>query len=139
MGRLQRRPAVLNVAEKGKRFERSIVKDFKSIGFKRAATTRATSKLLDNCKVDINGIPYYIQCKNGYLKGLNYSTIFKQMKELITENYDKVEYPLIILHKKGGKYEDTLAVLPYKDLLEMINKIYKCENIGQLMQFPNQN
>jgi hypothetical protein len=121
-----RRPSVLNVREKGKRFERKIVKDLKAIGYTKAATSRAASRLLDSSKVDISNVPYYIQCKNGYEKGINYMTLLQSMKELTGKNFEEV-YPMIVLHKRGTKYAETLAVMPYEDLLLLLAKIKNCK------------
>ena len=123
-----RRPAVLNVREKGHRLERKVAKDLRGVGHTKAKTSREASKLLDSSKVDIFGVPYYIQCKNGYPKGINYVTLIQSMRKLVDENFEIVDYPLIVIHKKGSKYGETLAILPYEDLLAMIAKIEKLKN-----------
>lgn len=111
----------MDVREKGHRFERYVVSIFKTIGFSKAISTRAFNKVLDGCSVDIARIPYYIQCKSGYIRGLNYSKIFETMKRKLTEVYDKVEYPLIIMHKKSSKYEENLVIMPFDDFIKLIN------------------
>lgn len=114
----------MDVREKGKRFERYIVSLFKSLGFKRASTTRASNRLLDACKVDIDRIPYYIQCKNGYNRGLNYSKVIQDMRDSLIAEYDTIEYPLVILHKKSHRYEDNLAIIPMEDFFKLLDKIH---------------
>ena len=104
--------------DKGHRFEREIVNVFKNLGYSKACTTRFSSKQLDNASVDIDNIPYYVQCKSGYKRGLNYSAILAKMKTQIKEIKDKIEYPLIILHKKTHK--DFLAVVEYDFFIKLL-------------------
>jgi hypothetical protein len=50
---------------KGNQFERDCVNQFKEAGFPKAKTSRAASRLADDCKIDIVGVfPYAPQCKN---------------------------------------------------------------------------
>ncbi len=105
--------------------ERDIAKDFRELGYEHCKTSREASKLLDNCKVDLWGIPYNIQSKNGYTKGLNYQEILDQIKELLTKEYpQRLEYPTIILHKRKTS---QLAIMDKKDLFVLLNKIAKYE------------
>jgi hypothetical protein len=56
---------------KGHNLEREIARMFRDeLGFKFAKTSRLASRMLDNCKVDIAGIPFLIQTKAGYAKSL---------------------------------------------------------------------
>jgi len=113
----------MDVREKGHRFERYIVSILKSIGFSKASTTRQSNRLLDSCGVDIDRVPYYIQCKNGYTRGINYSKLIKDIHTRLKNEYDKVDYPIIVLHKKSSKYEDNLAILPLDDLINILKQI----------------
>jgi hypothetical protein len=121
----------MDVREKGHRFERQIVKQLKDIGYEDAVTTRANSKLLDACGVDIDNVPFYIQCKSGYKRGLNYSKIFEYMKTKLLAKFKKINKPLIIMHKKSSKkfenlvaYEDNdyIVIMAYDDFIEKLKK-----------------
>ena len=115
----------MDVREKGHRFERYIVKILKSLGFNKASTTRQSNRLLDSCGVDIDRVPFYIQCKNGYSRGINYSSLINDIKTRIKNEYDKVEYPIVILHKKSSRYEDNLAIIPLDDFIKILQR---CQN-----------
>ena len=113
----------MDVREKGHRWERAVVKLLKNMGFNKAVTSRANNKILDACKVDIDRVPFYIQCKNGYPKGINYSKLIKEMADAIREEYGKLQYPIIVMHKKGRDYEDNLVIMPFKDFMNLLNQI----------------
>lgn len=105
----------------GHTWERTIARKFREIGFTHCKTSREASKLLDNCKVDHWGIPYNIQAKNGYNKGLNYQEILNQIQELLGKDYpQRLEYPTVILHKKKTSH---LAIMDMKDFYNLISKL----------------
>jgi Holliday junction resolvase len=77
----------------GNGFERTIVKELKSMGYD-VVTSRAESKNMDDKGVDILGnIPYFIQCKNSKTNP-NYVQLLEDMPK---------EKPGIIIHKKTKK------------------------------------
>lgn len=99
----------------GFNLERRIAKKFRDSGFEFAKTSRQASRLLDDSKVDIAFVPFLPQCKKGYARGLNYSEIIKEMKELIQKNFppnnEVHQYPAVIFHDKGKKSEEKLVIM----------------------------
>ena len=73
-----------NVRRIGHNYERKIVKELKDLGFNRAATTRAMSRIMDDAKIDIHGVTYNIQCK-AVRSGLNVFTVLDEMEEAIAK------------------------------------------------------
>ena len=94
----------MNVRQKGHNWERKNVRDLKEIGFKYAATSRATSKLLDDCKVDVNFIPLLWQSKATKTKP-NYQKLYGECERLINKHYPPEEAkklldkPYVVAHK----------------------------------------
>lgn len=110
---------------KGGNLERRLAKTFREVlGFEFCKTSRAASKLLDDSKVDLWGIPFNVQCKAGYAKGLNYTQIFDEMEEALLKNYppeDKQHsYPSMIFHDKGRKSSEKLVIMKESDFFDLI-------------------
>lgn len=95
--------------------ERRVAKQFREIGYEFAKTSRQASRLLDDSKVDIAFVPYLVQCKKGYPRGINYTDTLVEIKTAIKKNFppdDKVhEYPCVIIHDKGKTAEEKLVVM----------------------------
>ena len=108
----------------GHSLERRIALKFRDIGYTFAKTSRQASRLLDDSKVDIAFVPYLVQCKKGYKKGLNYTNILLEMKACIKKNFppdDKVhEYPSIIIHDKDRKPEEKLVIMEESTFWELV-------------------
>tara|TARA_R110000850_G_scaffold34024_1_gene92241 strand:- start:43000 stop:43371 length:372 start_codon:yes stop_codon:yes gene_type:complete len=111
---------------KGHNLERRIAKIFRDLGYPFAKTSRQASRLLDDSKVDIAFVPFLIQCKKGYLKGLNYTSIFLEMKQALGINFppdDQIhKHPPIIIHDKGRKSEEKLVVMEETTFWDLIKK-----------------
>jgi len=102
----------INSKNKGSTYEREIVNMFKDLGYVKAKTSRATSKLLDDCKIDINFIPYLVQTKCGYpTVRPKYEVLKKECIELINKHFPEdeaqklLEKPYVLFHKLKGKNE----------------------------------
>jgi hypothetical protein len=112
--------------DKGHRKERELATLFKDLGYTHCKTSRQASRLLDDSKVDLWGIPFNVQSKAGYPKGLNYTTIFQDMKEALSNNFppeDKQhEYPMMIFHDKGRKEEEKLVVMKENEFVKLLGK-----------------
>jgi len=102
---------------KGHNFEREIVKYFNELGYK-TYTTRNASRLMDAAKIDIYGLPFNIQCKSVEAR-INYNeltnTIKKEIEKLCPE---RLEYPIIIFHKRRRKTTVTMTTEEFAKLLK---------------------
>jgi hypothetical protein len=108
---------------KGHNAERYYAKVFRELGFTYCKTSRLSSRMLDNCKVDLAFLPFNIQIKGGKHKGLKPSKVLSQMKKLIEENYPPYEEIrrriCIVIHRKAiySKYNDEDSVYITKNTL----------------------
>jgi len=101
-----------NVRRIGHNYERKIAKEFRDMGFTRSATTRATSRIMDDAKIDINGVTYNIQCK-AVKTGLNVFTVLEEMEKTIPKLVpERRDYINLIFHKKE---KDEIVVLRKED------------------------
>lgn len=101
----------MDVREKGHRLERKVATMLRSIGYDKAKTTRANNKTMDACGVDIDNVPFYIQCKAGYKRGLNYTKVFEYMRSKLMKELGKIDKPLMIIHQRDrSKYENLVVV-----------------------------
>lgn len=117
--------------DKGHRVERDYATIFQNVGFKQCKTTRATSRLMDSCKIDLNFIPILLQIKAGYEKGLNPAAILRQMDEELKKNYPAYDpihtLPRAVLHHKdlpkgqsSRSIYDAMISMTFQDLLVLI-------------------
>lgn len=102
---------MINQRKKGHRFETSIARDIRELGFIYCKTTRNASKVLDDCSIDIsvNGasidsIPFLIQCKAGYERNRPkpekiFATITKKLKENFPPDHPIHSKPKVLIHK----------------------------------------
>lgn len=115
---------------KGHNLEREVTRMFRDeLGYKFAKTSRLASRILDNCKVDIAGIPFLIQTKAGYIKARpKAEEIFKEMEEALLENFPKTDpvhqYPKVLVHKINGRNKyHNLVTMPYNDFKYLLLKL----------------
>jgi hypothetical protein len=88
-----------NVRRIGHNYERKIVKELRDLGFTKATTTRASSRVMDDAKIDINGVTYNIQCK-AVRTGLNVFTVLGAMETAIPKLVPEREiYVNLVFHK----------------------------------------
>lgn len=119
--------------DKGHDAERHYAKEFRAMGFSFCKTSRYGSRLLDDCKIDLMNLPFNVQIKAGYAKGLNYTSVLRSIKDALKINFpEKAEehrLPSIIIHKKdvgrGKKRDDydELVTMSFNDFKALINKI----------------
>lgn len=113
--------------DKGHRYERWWVQQLKKLGFGKAMTARQGSRIADDSGIDIINVPYNIQAKAGYPKGLNYKDIFDKIDEAKVENFmtnDPIQdYPTVIAHKKSRKKNEHYVVMKVEDFISLIEKI----------------
>ncbi len=121
-----------NSRNKGHRLERLIASVFRDrLGFKFAKTSRAASKLLDSCKIDLAFVPFNIQCKDGYDNNRpKYEKLYNESKRLLKENYPKDhpvhKLPYVLVHKinarVGGRFTWTFQ---HQDIVNILEDYYK--------------
>ena len=118
----------------GHGLEREITKMFRDeLGYSKAKTSREASRMLDNSKVDVFGIPYLIQAKYGYIKSRPKSdVIFKEMEEKLLENFEKEDLihnlPKLLFHKMDNKHKyNYLVTLTYEDFKQILLKLVEKE------------
>lgn len=118
---------------KGHLAEQEYAKIFREeFGFKHCKTSRHGSRLHDDAGIDLIFIPYNVQIKSGYKRGLNYSKELKyledRMKELFPEDSKEHDYPKILIHKKevGRGFKrtsyDDLVVMTFEDFKKIVSK-----------------
>ena len=106
----------------GQNYERQLAKEFRDLGYAYCKTSRQASRLLDDCKVDLYGIPYNVQAKN-VQSGIKYKEIFDSMVELLGKNMpERLPFPNVIFHKKKG--EGELVVMTKDTFYEFIKLLY---------------
>lgn len=123
---------------KGSRVEREYANIFKEFdeSLKHCKTTRFTSRILDNCKIDLNFLPVLIQIKAGKQLGLNPSnvldTITLALRENLPQDYKEHSMPKIIIHHKDkpkGRMRripsDTLVHMTFEDFLIFFSAFLK--------------
>lgn len=118
---------------KGHNFERSVAKQFRQLGFERVKTSRSCSKLLDDCGVDIVGLPFLVQCKSGYPKNRpKFEEESLYIRERLTEKFGPenrvLQHPILLIHELNvgrGKKRDkehTQVTLSLEDFLQIVNR-----------------
>jgi len=117
--------------QKGSRLERQVAIDLRE-KYPFVKTAREASQLIDNCKVDLVGIPLAIQAKSGYNEQrLRYDRLYEEFKQLISENIPpnhpihKVPYVLInkLNRKVPGKLKQPemfQVTIDYEFFLKLI-------------------
>lgn len=129
----------INSKDKGDAYEQWLAKFFRDhLGYQYCKTSRNSSKLTDDCKIDLTGIPYNVQAKSGYWKVRpRPDGVFKEMKDLLLKNFEPNDpihnKPRILFHKLDGyKDEHHLVTMTFSDFA-MIIKGYE-ENRKNISQ-----
>lgn len=132
---------------KGSNAERLYAKLFRELGFTHCKTSRQGSRLYDDSGIDLINLPFNIQIKAGYHKGMNPSNVLQYTKDKIKENfphYDTVHsFPIILIHSKStgrgtkrGEFDDlvTMSFQDFKKLIEgkYVNNIIEGTSPGIL-------
>jgi len=101
---------------KGSNAERYYAKIFREdLGFSFCKTSRQSNRMLDDAGIDLNFLPFNVQIKAGYAKGLNEFKTLKVIRERLPElfpPYDAVhKQEDVLIHKKdtgrGKKKKET--------------------------------
>ena len=88
---------------KGHNAERLYAEIFRDLGFSFCRTSRQASRIHDDAGIDLIEVPYNVQIKAGYAKGINYKTVLQIIKDRIVElfapTHEVHEKPNIIIHR----------------------------------------
>lgn len=117
---------------KGHNAEREYSQAFQLLGFTFCKTARYGSRQHDDAGIDLINVPFNVQIKAGYARGLNIKDTLEYTKSRIAElfppNAPEHEMPTIIIHKKDvgrGKRRaecDDLVYMSFKDFESIIKK-----------------
>lgn len=118
---------------KGSNAERYYAKVFREdLGFTFCKTSRQSNRMLDDAGIDLNFLPFNVQIKAGYAKGLNEFKTLKIIRERLPElfpPYDAVHgQPNVLIHKKDTgrgkrkKESDELVFIKSDELYLFYNK-----------------
>ena len=123
---------------KGNTLEQQVAKDLRE-KYPFVKTARYANRMADDCKVDLVGVPFLIQCKSGYNKPrLKFDELYLENQELIKANFSpnhpvhKLPYILInkLNRRVGGKKsqpEMNQVTISYDFFLELL-KNYESSN-----------
>jgi hypothetical protein len=121
---------ILNQRNKGHNFERTIANTLKNELGHNVKTTRAASKNLDNCGIDLIGTDTLIQCKAGYDKRRpRYEDVYNNIRRNVSEYFSKDHainnYPILLIHNidvgRGNKRgaEHTTVTMTLEDYINI--------------------
>lgn len=115
---------------RGHDYERLLAKKFRDIGFSFCKTARASSRLLDSCKVDLAFIPYNVQAKK-VKASINYTEIFKEMEEALEQNFppgspERTNMKMIF-HSRGKEAVERLVVIQEHDMFNLLKRLKELE------------
>lgn len=122
-----------NNRKRGHDLERQVVRDLKPF-FPFVKTSRASSKLLDDCGIDVAFVPFLIQCKSGYNTNRpKFENEYRNIKANITKNFPQSsnihKYPIVLIHKLNSgrghtkKEEENQVTISYDFFLYLLNSI----------------
>jgi len=108
---------------KGSDAERYYAKIFREeLGFTHCKTSRMGSKLHDDAGIDLIFVPFNIQIKAGYDKGLNPSKELKYIEDKMALLFppSSIEHslPKILIHRKN-KEKGRRSRIPYDDIVSL--------------------
>lgn len=117
---------------KGHNAEREYAQAFRELGHEFCITSREGSRIHDSAGIDLINVPFNVQIKAGYDRGLNIKNVIEYTKtrviELFQPGKEEHELPTIVIHRKSvgrGKRRqecDDLVYMSFKDFEKIINK-----------------
>ena len=118
---------------KGHDAERYYRNEFITLGYSYCQTSRYGSRMHDDAKIDLINIPFNVQIKAGYQKGMNPSKVLRDMKEAIVDafppespEHEKIN---ILIHRKQCKRgqsrtpEDDLVTMTWEDYKRIVKRL----------------
>lgn len=123
----------MNNRTRGHNLERQVARDLKFL-YPFVKTSRASSKLLDDCGVDINFVPFLIQCKLGYNKNRpKFEEERDYTKSQIGKNFPKdhpiQNLPYILIHKLNDRKQPIQVTMEYDFFLNLLSSATINESI----------
>lgn len=124
----------MSLGKKNKRLgsnaERLYAKLFRELGFTFCKTSRQASRVHDDAGIDLMYLPFNVQIKAGFQRGMNPSnvlnTIRERIKELFPPDSKEHQLPNILIHRKHvgrGKNRDDyddLVTMSFNDFIKII-------------------
>lgn len=128
----------INSKQKGNSYERLMAKTFREIfGFLFCKTSRQASRLLDDCGIDLSGIPINVSLKCGYKKARpKPEELLKNITQRLAENFPK-EDPIhkqltFIIHKLDGHHPaHHLVYMTFDTWCELMEGYLGFKNAGR--------
>jgi hypothetical protein len=118
---------------KGSNAEREYAIKFRNLGFSKCKTSRQGSRIHDDAGIDLINLPWNVQVKAGFQKGMNPSKVLnyitEKVPELFMKNAPEQDNINILIHKKsvgqGRKANefDELVFMSFKDFGKLISMI----------------
>ena len=118
---------------KGHNAERYYRNEFVTLGYSYCQTARYGSRMHDDAGIDLINVPFNVQIKCGYKRGLNLSKVLRDMREAISELFapdspenDKMN---IVIWRKDAKRgtprqpEDDLVVMTWDDYKRIVKRL----------------
>ncbi len=110
--------------KKGHDLERQVARDLKIL-FPFTKTSRAASRLADDCCIDLVYTPFLVQCKAGYNNSrpkfeLEYAKVQERIKVNFPKDHIVHDLPFLLIHKpnaprgQGLKEEFTQVTMSYE-------------------------
>lgn len=117
---------------KGNNAERLYAKLFRELGYKFCLTARQASRITDDAGIDLANIPFNVQVKAGFHKGLNPAKILgiidERLPNLFPPENPIHNYPNILIHRnqigRGNRRvaEDDLLYIKVQDYIKLLAK-----------------
>jgi hypothetical protein len=117
---------------KGHNAEREYSRIFKDLGYSFCMTSRQGSRIHDDAGIDLINVPFNVQIKSGYKRGLNIKTVIDytkdRIKELFPPHAPDHKLPTIVIHRKDGKpgskrqESDDLVYMTFNDFKQIITE-----------------
>lgn len=117
---------------KGSNAERLYAKLFRELGFSFCKTARQESRVTDDAGIDLTNLPFNVQIKAGYHKGMNPAKVLGIIDERLPILFPPEDIihtkPNILIHRNqigpGNRRvaEDDLVYLKVEDFIELVKK-----------------
>lgn len=130
----------MNPRRKGHNFERLLAKRFKEVLGHNVKSTRSSSRMLDNCGIDLVNTDMLIQCKAGYEnRRPRYEEVYQYIKANLATHFSPEHsihnYPILLIHNidvgsgKKRSAEYTTVTMTLDDYLNI-----RVGNINPVLQ-----